>query len=223
MDRADMDAVREEFVAAGKRAAKVGFDAVELHCAHGYLLSTFISPLSNKRTDEYGGSLENRMRYPLEVLRALRAVLPEDMPLFVRISASDWKEEEGGVTAEESVLIARLLADNGADAIDVSSAYVTEDSEPHYGRMYHVPFADRIRHATGIPVMVVGGVESVDQVNTIVAAGRADLCAIARGHLLNPHLALAGIAQYREQKQPFPRQYQPARPPPPDVPQSTST
>ncbi|MDJ0520615.1 MAG: FAD-dependent monooxygenase [Planctomycetota bacterium] len=214
MSRAHMEIVRDEFVAAAMRAMQAGFDLIELHMAHGYLLSTFISPLSNRREDEYGGSLENRMRYPLEVLAAVRSVLPETMPLFVRISASDWLDDEGGLTAEDAVEVARMLYAGGADVIDVSSAYVTPESEPIYGRMYQVPFADRIRHATGIPVMAVGGIQGVDHANTIVGAGRADLCAIARGHLLNPHLTLEGIARHREDQQPWPQQYQPARPPP---------
>ncbi len=214
MTRADMDAVRDQFVATVERAVRVGFDAIELHMAHGYLLSTFISPLANERGDEYGGSLENRMRYPLEVLAAIRAVMPIGMPCFVRISASDWLDEAGGLTAEDAVEVSRRLAAGGADVIDVSSAYVTPESEPTYGRMYQVPFADRIRHATGLPVMAVGGIAGMDHANTIVGAGRADLCAIARGHLLNPHLTLEGIATYRDQGQPFPRQYGPARPPP---------
>ncbi len=214
MTRAHMDIVRDEFVAAAMRALQVGFDLVELHLAHGYLLSGFISPLSNRREDEYGGSLENRMRFPLEVVQAVRSALPESMPLFARISASDWLDDEGGLTAVDSVEVARMLGEHGVDVIDVSSAYVTPESEPTYGRMYQLPFADRIRHATGLPVMAVGGIEGIDHANTIVGAGRADLCAIARGHLLNPHLTLEGIAQYREQGQAWPRQYQPARPPP---------
>jgi len=214
MERGHMEVVRDEFVAAAMRALQVGFDVVELHFAHGYLLSSFISPLSNRRQDEYGGSLANRMRFPLEVLAAVRSALPESMPLFVRISASDWLDDEGGLTAEDAVEVARMLHAGGADVIDVSSAYVTPESEPVYGRMYQVPFADRIRHATGVPVMAVGGIQGIDHANTIVAAGRADLCAIARAHLLNPHLTLEGIARYQEERQPWPRQYQPARPPP---------
>ncbi len=216
MSRGHMDVVRDEFVAAAMRAQQVGFDVIELHLAHGYLLSTFISPLSNRRGDEYGGSLENRMRYPLEVLTAVRSAMPEGMPLFVRISASDWLDDEGGVTAQEAVEMSRMLQEHGADVIDVSSAYVTPESEPVYGRMYQVPFADRIRHATGAPVMAVGGIQGIDHANTIVGSGRADLCAIARAHLLNPHLTLEGIAQYRDVQQPWPKQYQPARPPPRD-------
>ncbi len=214
MDRRDMDRVRDQYVQAVRRSLEVGFDAVEVHMAHGYLLSTFISPLANKRDDEYGGSIENRMRFPLEVLDAVRNEMPDGMPLFVRISASDWMDDEGGLTAEDAVQVSRMLHAEGADAIDVSSAYVTPESEPVYGRMYQVPFADRIRHETGIPVMAVGGIQGVDHVNTLVAAGRADLCAIARGHLLNPHLALEGAATYREMGQPWPQQYIPARPPP---------
>ena len=214
MTREDMDTVKNEFVATVERGIAVGFDVIELHLAHGYLLSSFISPLANQRDDEYGGSLENRMRYPLEVLRAVRGVMPEGMPLFARISASDWLDDEGGLTEKDAVEVSRMLHAEGADVIDVSSAYVTPESEPVYGRMYQVPFADRIRHATGIPVMAVGGIQGIDHANTIVGAGRADLCAIARAHLLNPHLTLEGIARYRDSTQPFPKQYGPARPPP---------
>ncbi|MDA1195189.1 MAG: FAD-dependent monooxygenase [Planctomycetota bacterium] len=214
MTRADMDVVVAQHVAAAQRALRVGFDLIELHMAHGYLLSSFISPLANQRTDEYGGSLDNRMRFPLEVLEAVRGVLPAGMPCFVRISASDWLDDEGGLTEHDAVDVSRMLQAGGADAIDVSSAYVTPHSEPVYGRMYQVPFADRIRHAVGVPVMAVGGIAGIDHANTIVGAGRADLCAIARGHLLNPHLTLEGIARYRDGLQPFPRQYGPARPPP---------
>jgi len=214
MTRDDMDRVRDEHVASVERALRVGFDVIELHLAHGYLLSSFISPLANQREDDYGGSLENRMRYPLEVLRAVRAAMPAGMPCFARISASDWLDDEGGLTAKDAVEVSRMLHAEGADVIDVSSAYVTPESEPVYGRMYQVPFADRIRHATGIPVMAVGGIQGMDHANTIVGAGRADLCAIARAHLLNPHLTLEGIARYRDGTQPFPQQYGPARPPP---------
>jgi anthraniloyl-CoA monooxygenase len=214
LDRAGLDAVREAFVAAARRGLRVGFEVLELHMAHGYLLSSFISPLSNRRRDEYGGDLDGRLRFPLEVLGAVRAEMPAGMPCFVRISASDWLDEEGGLTSADAVQVARRLHEAGADVIDVSSGYVTPESEPVYGRMYQVPFADRIRHETGIPVMAVGGIQGIDHVNTIVGAGRADLCALARAHLLNPHLTLEGIARYREQEQPFPRPYAPARPPP---------
>jgi anthraniloyl-CoA monooxygenase len=217
MTRRDMDRVRDQFVRAARRALEIGFDLIELHLAHGYLFSSFISPLANLRQDEYGGALEDRMRYPLEVLEAVRAELPDDMPLFARISASDWLDEHGGLTDADAVQVSRMLHAAGADVIDVSSAYVTPGSEPVYGRMYQVPFADRIRHETGIPVMAVGGIEGIDHVNTIVAAGRADLCAIARAHLRNPHLALEGAARYRERVQSWPRQYGPARPPPRDA------
>ena len=214
MDAEDLARVRDAHAAAARRAVAAGVEALELHMAHGYLLSTFISPLSNHRDDAYGGSLENRMRYPLEVLHAVREAVPPGFPLFVRISASDWLDEHGGLTEQDSVEVSRALQAAGAHVIDVSSAYVTVDSEPVYGRMYQVPFADRIRHATGGPVMAVGGIQGIDHANTIVAAGRADLCAIARGHLLNPHLTLEGIARYREAAQPWPLQYGPARPPP---------
>lgn len=213
MRRSDMQAVCEQFVSAARRAARAGFDVLELHMAHGYLLSSFLSPLSNPRRDEYGGSLENRLRYPLEVLRAVRAAWPARQLLFVRISATDWMRDGSGVTPDEAVEVSRALHAAGADVIDVSSGGNSPDSEPVYGRMYQLPFAEQIRHETGIPVMSVGGIQGWDHVNTILAAGRADLCALARAHLLEPHLALAASARYRESQLLWPVQYQAARPP----------
>jgi anthraniloyl-CoA monooxygenase len=210
MDRGDLDRVREQFVQAARRAAAAGFDVLELHMAHGYLLSSFLSPLSNQRRDPFGGSLENRARYPLEVFRAVRATWPADRPLFVRLSATDWLGERG-FTLDEAVECARWLAADGCDLIDVSSAGNSPLSKPEYGRMYQVPFAERIRYEAGIPVMAVGGIGGVDHANTIVGAGRADLCAIARGHLTDPYLALQGAQRYGVVDFAWPDQYLPAR------------
>jgi anthraniloyl-CoA monooxygenase len=177
----DLELVKSEFVSAVRRGAAAGFDWLELHCAHGYLLSSFISPLTNHRQDEYGGSLENRCRYPLEVFRAMRAAWPKQKPMSVRISASDWVP--GGLTPEDSVVVARLFCEAGADVIDCSSGQVSKNEKPVFGRMFQVPFSDRIRNEVGIPTIAVGNIFEGDHVNTIVAAGRADLCAIARPHL----------------------------------------
>ncbi|MCC7399549.1 MAG: FAD-dependent monooxygenase [Planctomycetes bacterium] len=189
MDRADLDRVQRQFVAAAERCARAGFDTIELHMAHGYLLSSFLSPLSNRRSDEYGGSLANRARYPLQVAAAVRAAWPADRPLFVRMSATDWFDGEGrGITLDEAVFVARWLREAGVDVLDVSSAGNVPDSPVQYGRMYQVPFAERIRYEAGMPVMAVGGIAGVDHAHTIVAAGRADLCAIARGFLEDPYM-----------------------------------
>ena len=215
MDHADMDRVRDAFVRATRLAEEAGFDWIELHMAHGYLLSSFISPLSNRRDDEYGGSIEDRMRYPLEVFRAMRQAWPEERPMSVRISATDWMDDAGGVTAEESVQVARLLQAAGCDAIDVSSAGNSPDSRPDYGRMYQVPFADRIRHEVGIPVMAVGALLGADHANTVLAAGRADLAVMARPHLRDPYLTLHAAERYELWDHPWPGQYDPAKPRPP--------
>jgi anthraniloyl-CoA monooxygenase len=210
MDRADMDKVRDDFVAAARRAEAAGFDLLELHMAHGYLLSSFITPLSNKRTDEYGGSLENRMRFPLEVFDAVRAVWHEDKPISVRISATDWVEGEG-IDGDEAVEIAKMLKAHGADIIDVSAGQTSLRAKPVYGRMFQTPFAEQIRLEAGIPTIAVGNITTADQVNTIVAAGRADLCALARPHLANPHLVLEAAAHYGYTEQRWPNQYLTAR------------
>jgi anthraniloyl-CoA monooxygenase len=214
MDRADMDKVRDDFVAAAKRADEAGFDLIELHMAHGYLLSSFLSPASNRRDDEYGGSLENRLRFPLEVFQAVRAVWPAHKPLSVRVSATDWLDEGKGQTLEETVEIVRVLREHGLDVIDVSSAGNTPESQPDYGRMYQVPFAERIRQEVDVPVMAVGAILGHDHCNTILAAGRADLCALARPHLVNPHVTLGAAVAYEYQDQVWPRQYLPAKPRP---------
>ncbi|MGH9744876.1 MAG: bifunctional salicylyl-CoA 5-hydroxylase/oxidoreductase [Candidatus Acidiferrales bacterium] len=191
--RADMDRIKEDFVAATVRGHEAGFDWLEYHCAHGYLLSSFISPLTNLRTDEYGGSLENRCRYPLEVFKAMRAAWPQDKPMSVRISAHDWVP--GGITPEDAAVVARLFKCAGADVIDCSSGQVSKAERPVYGRMFQVPFSDRIRNEVGIPTIAVGNIFEGDHVNTIIAAGRADLCAIARPHLADPAWTLHEAAK----------------------------
>lgn len=212
MTREDMDRVKLRFVEAAKRVDAAGFDLIELHMAHGYLLSSFMSPLSNSRTDEYGGTLQNRMRYPLEVFSAVRAAFPAQKPIFVRISASDWLDGQGGFTDAEAVEAAKFLKSAGCDVIDVSSAGNTPRSRPEYGRMYQLPFAEKIRFEAGIPVMAVGAIQGIDHVHTILAAGRADLCAIARGHLSNPHMTLEAAGRYGFSDQFWPPQYLAAKP-----------
>src|SRR3954452_3949963 len=212
MTRADMDAVRDDFVAATRRADAAGFDLLEVHMAHGYLLSSFLSPLTNVRDDEYGGSLENRARYPLEVFAACRAVWPEHKPMSVRISAHDWSD--GGFTDDDAVAFARMLREAGCDIVDVSSGQVWPEQQPAYGRSFQTPFADRIRHEAGIPAIAVGAISSHDDVNTIVLAGRADLCALARPHLWDPQWTLHAAADQEHQLE-WPVQYRSGRRPPP--------
>lgn len=195
--REEMDTIRDEYVAAARRADEAGFDLLEVHCAHGYLLSTFLSPLTNQRTDEYGGSLEARMRYPLEVVEAVRAVWPEGKPLSVRISATDWAD--GGVTVDDACEMAAAFLDAGADVIDVSSGQVVSEEQPEYGRSFQTPFADRIRQEVAVPrgkaVIAVGAISTYDDVNSILLAGRADICAVGRTHLYNPHWTLHAAAE----------------------------
>ncbi|QNE79089.1 bifunctional salicylyl-CoA 5-hydroxylase/oxidoreductase [Streptomyces finlayi] len=207
LDRAGLDAVREEFAAAARRAAHCGFDLLELHCAHGYLLSGFLSPLANHRTDAYGGPLENRLRFPLDVFDAVREQWPADRPMTVRISATDWAD--GGTSAEDALAIARAFAERGADAIDVSTGQVVPDERPEYGRSYQTPYADRIRNTVGVPVIAVGAISSWDDVNSLLLAGRADLCALARPHLYDPHWTLHAAAEqdYRGPGAPWPLPY----------------
>ena len=193
LSRAQLTDLREQFAAAAGRAARAGFDLLELHCAHGYLLSGFLSPLTNMRTDAYGGSPEKRLRFPLEVFDAVRAVWPGERPMTVRISATDWAE--GGTTAEEAVEIARAFAAHGADAIDVSTGQVVADERPEFGRSYQTPFADRIRHEARVPVIAVGAISSWDDVNSLILAGRTDLCALGRPHLYDPHWTLHAAAE----------------------------
>jgi len=205
MEGADFDRVEADFVAAARRGAAAGFDMLELHCGHGYLLSSFITPLSNRRTDEYGGSLENRLRFPLRIFRALRAVWPEARPMSVRISATDWVE--GGITADDAVRIAIAFREAGADIVDTSTGQTSPDARPVYGRMYQTPYADRIRNEAGIPTIAVGNIYEPDHVNSILAAGRADLCCLARPHLGNPFWTLQAAAQLGYREQEWPVQY----------------
>ncbi len=205
MTRADMDRVTAEFVASAAMAARCGFDMVELHMAHGYLLSAFITPLTNKRTDAYGGALENRMRWPLEVFRAVRAVWPAEKPISVRVSATDWVDDEG-VTPDETVEIARMLQAEGVDICDVSAGQTSVRGQPVYGRMFQTPFSDRIRNETGMATIAVGNIYEPDHVNSILMAGRADLVALARPHLTDPYWTLraAGTLGDRAEKWPDP-------------------
>jgi len=209
MTRAQMDAVRDDFVAATRRAAQAGFDWLELHCAHGYLLSCFISPLTNHRKDEYGGTLENRLRYPLEVFRAMREAWPQGLPMSVRISAHDWVE--GGIDADDAVRIAAAFKEAGADVVDCSSGQVSKDQQPVYGRMYQTPFADRVRNEAGIPTIAVGAIFEADHVNSIIASGRADLCALARPHLADAAWTLRESARIGFGDIAWPRQYTAAK------------
>ncbi|MFJ9854676.1 bifunctional salicylyl-CoA 5-hydroxylase/oxidoreductase [Streptomyces sp. NPDC101150] len=204
----ELAALREQFAAAAQRAARSGFDLLELHCAHGYLLSGFLSPLTNERTDAYGGSLSGRLRFPLEVFDAVREAWPDDRPMTVRISATDWSD--GGTTAEDAVAMAAAFAEHGADAIDVSTGQVVSDERPDFGRSYQTPFADRIRNTLGIPVIAVGAISSWDDVNSLVLAGRTDLCALARPHLYDPHWTLHAAAEqgYEGPGAPWPPPYQ---------------
>jgi anthraniloyl-CoA monooxygenase len=192
-----MAAIQAEFVSCTEAAARAGFDLLELHCAHGYLLSSFLSPLSNHRSDEYGGPLANRLRYPLDVFDAVRAAWPADRPLSVRISATDWYE--GGNDVDEAVEIARAFAARGADAIHVSTGQVVKDEQPAFGRSYQTPYADRIRNEIGRPcgvtVIAVGAIASYDDVNSLLMAGRADLVAVGRPHLYDPHWTLHAAAE----------------------------
>jgi anthraniloyl-CoA monooxygenase len=209
MDRAAMDAVRYEFVAAAERGQACGFDMLELHCAHGYLLASFISPLTNTRTDAYGGSLANRLRYPLEVFEALRAVWPSHKPMSVRISATDWAD--GGITGDDAVAIARAFAEAGVDLIDVSTGQTVRDSSPVYGRMFQTPFSDQVRNEARVATMCVGNITTADQVNTILAAGRADLVALGRPHLIDPGFTLKAAAWYGAEGVFCPVQYLPGK------------
>jgi anthraniloyl-CoA monooxygenase len=193
MSRADMDKIRDEFVCSTEMAARIGFDWLELHYAHGYLMSSFITPLTNRRTDEYGGSLENRMRFPVEVFLAVRKVWPDDKPISVRISAHDWVGPEG-IRPQDAVEIARILTDAGVDMIDVSAGQTTNQAKPVYGRMFQTPFSDRIRNEAGVATLAVGNIYDADHVNSILMAGRADLVCLARPHLADPYWTLHAAA-----------------------------
>ncbi|MEP3639494.1 MAG: bifunctional salicylyl-CoA 5-hydroxylase/oxidoreductase [Paracoccaceae bacterium] len=210
MDRSDMDAMKAEFVAAAEMAARAGFDMIELHAAHGYAISSFISPLSNVRDDEYGGSLENRMRFPLEVFQAMRAGWPETKPMSVRISASDWAGDDG-VTAQDAVEIAALFEQAGADIIDVSAGQTSIEGQPVYGRMFQTPFSDRIRNERGIKTMAVGNIYEADHVNSILMAGRADLVCLARPHLSDPYWTLHEATKIGDRAEVWPKPYEAGR------------
>jgi anthraniloyl-CoA monooxygenase len=205
----DMDRIQADFVRATLAAEEAGFDWLELHCAHGYLLSSFISPLTNQRGDDYGGSLENRCRYPLRVFAAMRAAWPQHKPMSVRISAHDWVE--GGITPDDAVQIARMFKAAGADMIDCSSGQVSKLEKPVYGRMFQTPFADRIRNEAGIGAIAVGSIYEADHANSIIAAGRADLCAVGRPHLANPAWTLAEAARIGYTAVAWPKQYLPGK------------
>jgi anthraniloyl-CoA monooxygenase len=206
MTRDDMDVVRFEFERAVRGALEAGFDLLELHCAHGYLLSSFLSPLTNAREDSYGGSLAGRARFPLEVFDACRAIWPDDKPMSVRISATDWVP--GGFDDDEAVMFARMLSEHGCDIVDVSSGQVSPLERPAFGRSFQTPFADRIRNEVGLPTIAVGAISSYDDVNTIIAAGRADMCALARPHLYDPHWTLHAAAEQGYDGVRWPVQYQ---------------
>jgi anthraniloyl-CoA monooxygenase len=205
MTRAEMDAVREQFVRATTMAIEAGFDMLELHCAHGYLLSSFLTPVSNVRTDEYGGSVENRLRYPLEVFAAMREVWPADRPMSVRVSATDWTED--GISEHDSNAIARAFVEAGADIIHVSTGQTTADAKPVFGRLFQTPYSDRIRNEARVPTIAVGNITEPDQVNSIIASGRADLVAIGRPHLTDPHWTLRAAAELGYAAFEWPRQY----------------
>lgn len=205
LTRADMERIINDFVRSTRYAEAAGFDMLEIHMAHGYLLAGFISPLTNRRTDAYGGPIENRMRFPLELFAACRAAWPDHKPMSVRISASDW--HPGGLSANDLTKLAWLLKEAGVDLIDVSSGQTVPEQEPVYGRMYQTPFADQVRHEVGIPTMAVGAITTPDQINTILLQGRADLVALARPHLFNPYFTLQASAHYDYQPQHWPHQY----------------
>jgi anthraniloyl-CoA monooxygenase len=209
LDRAGMSAVRDAFVAAAERGERCGFDMLELHCAHGYLLASFISPLTNTRTDEYGGSLENRLRFPLEIFEALRAVWPSHKPMSVRISATDWAD--GGITGDDAVAIARAFAEAGVDLVDVSTGQTVRDAQPIYGRMFQTPFSDQVRNEARVATMCVGNITTADQANTILAAGRADLVALGRPHLVDPFFTMRAAAWYGADDAFCPPQYMPGK------------
>lgn len=213
VERRDMDRLIGAYVAAAKMAERAGFDMLEVHFAHGYLLSSFLSPLTNHRRDAYGGPLSKRMRFPLEVFEAVRAVWPEDRPMSVRISATDWVP--GGFEGDDAVQVARALRALGCDIVDVSTGQTTPDAKPVYGRMWQTRFADQVRHEGGLPTIAVGNISSADQVNTILAAGRADLCALARPHLFDPHWTLRAAWEQEYEGLVWPAPYRSGKPRPP--------
>jgi len=205
MTKTDMERVKADFVAAARRAVGIGFDIIELHCAHGYLLSSFLSPLTNRRSDEYGGSHQNNARYPLEVFRAIREVWPDDKPMSVRLSCHDWTE--GGNTPADAAIYARMFKEAGADLIDCSSGQVSKEEKPVYGRLFQTPFSDKLRNEVGIATVAVGAIYEADHANSIIGAGRADLCALARPHLADPAWTLHEAAKIGVKSVPWPKQY----------------
>jgi anthraniloyl-CoA monooxygenase len=209
MTRADMDSVRNASVRSARLGLDAGFDMLELHMAHGYLLGSFLSPLTNQRQDEYGGDAAGRLRFPLEVFSAVRAVWPTQRPFSARISACDWAQ--GGLSEEDLLSIARALKQAGADVLDVSTGQTVADQRPVYGRMWQTPFADKVRNEIGIPTIAVGNIFEADHVNSIIAAGRADLCALARPHLANPAWTLSAAAEQKYHQQAWPDPYQSAK------------
>jgi anthraniloyl-CoA monooxygenase len=210
MTRADMDKVRDEFVRATQMAERAGFDWLELHYAHGYLMSSFITPLTNKRADQYGGSLENRMRFPLEVFHAVRKAWPDHRPISVRISASDWVGTDG-ISPQDAVEVAQILTEAGADMIDVSAGQTSKRAKPVYGRMFQTPFSDRIRNEAGVATLAVGNIYDPDHVNSILMAGRADLVALARPHLADPYWTLHAAVTLGDRGVKWPDPYLPGR------------
>jgi len=209
MDRSEMDRVRDDFVAATRRAASAGVDWLELHCAHGYLLSSFLSPLTNRRNDCHGGTHENRARFPLEVFCAVREAWPSDRPMSVRLSCHDWAE--GGNTPADAAVFGAMFKAAGADLIDCSSGQVWKEERPVYGRLFQTPFADQIRNEVGIETIAVGAISEADHANSILAAGRADLCAIARPHLADPAWTLHEAARIGFGPVEWPKQYRSAK------------
>jgi anthraniloyl-CoA monooxygenase len=209
LDRAAMDRIKAEFVQAVQRGERCGFDMAELHCAHGYLLASFISPLTNQRTDQYGGSLANRLRFPLEVFEAMRAAWPAHKPISVRISATDWAD--GGISGDDAVLIARAFGEAGVDLVDVSTGQTVRESQPVYGRMFQTPFSEQVRNEAEVATMCVGNITTADQVNTILAAGRADLVALGRPHLVDPGFTMKAAAWYGAADAYCPPQYLPGK------------
>jgi len=206
MTRDDMDTIRDQFVAAAQSAEQAGFDMIELHAAHGYLISSFISPLSNQRTDTYGGTLENRLRFPLEVFTAMRKAWPESKPMSVRISAHDWTDKDG-VTDDDAVIIAHQFSDAGADIIDVSAGQTSVAANPVYGRMFQTPFSDRIRNESAVATMAVGNIYEADHVNSILMAGRADLVCLGRPHLADPYWTLHAATSLGDRQENWPKPY----------------
>jgi anthraniloyl-CoA monooxygenase len=209
MTATQMAAVKNDFVHAATLGAAAGFDMLELHMAHGYLLASFLSPLTNVRSDEYGGPVENRLKFPLEILRAVRAAWPEDKPLSVRLSACDWAE--GGLSESDAIIIARAMAAAGADILHISSGQTVSTQRPVYGRMWQTPLADMVRNIAGVPTIAVGNISEADHVNSIIAAGRADLCAIARPHLAHASWTLSQAAAQGFGEQWWPEPYRSAK------------